>query len=316
VAGVAAAYLSANPTATPAQVTAAILDGATRDVVTDPMGSPNRLLNARVVDRTPPSLKIVSPSAGDHVPAAFRVMVDTQDPNLVAVALKIDDTVIGTLDREPFGFDVPALSTGSHTLTVTSADAAGQISEQQINVTVDADGAGVGDGEIAGGCSAGGTATLPVALFILGALVLRRRRSELAAVTVCSAFVAACVVGDETPPSTTTQWAVVPCTDPIVDTNQDGIPDGLDLDCDGSVDIDLTGGGGGSGSGSGSGGGGGGGSVYQCNSINNEKSIKCARIDNNPADCECRIDDQLVRTCTTTSNSACSFPGPDNCCGF
>lgn len=45
VSGVAALFLAANPAATPAEVNAAILDGATLDGVTDAMtGSPNRLL--------------------------------------------------------------------------------------------------------------------------------------------------------------------------------------------------------------------------------------------------------------------------------
>ena len=45
VAGVAALFLEANPDATPADVAAAITGGAIRDVVGDPQGSPNLLLN-------------------------------------------------------------------------------------------------------------------------------------------------------------------------------------------------------------------------------------------------------------------------------
>ncbi|MDA1362832.1 S8 family peptidase [Glycomyces luteolus] len=44
VAGVAAIYLSANPTATPAAVASALIGNATTGVITDPAGSPNRLL--------------------------------------------------------------------------------------------------------------------------------------------------------------------------------------------------------------------------------------------------------------------------------
>lgn len=44
VAGMAAIYLSANPTATPAAVSSALIGNATTGVVTDPVGSPNRLL--------------------------------------------------------------------------------------------------------------------------------------------------------------------------------------------------------------------------------------------------------------------------------
>lgn len=47
-AGVAALYLQANPGATPADVASALVNGATAGVVTDPAGSPNRLLHSRV----------------------------------------------------------------------------------------------------------------------------------------------------------------------------------------------------------------------------------------------------------------------------
>jgi hypothetical protein len=96
------------------------------------------------------------------------------------------------------------------------------------------------------------------------------------------------------------------CVDPLVDSNQDGIPDGLDLDCDGVVDIELGTGGGG----------GGGGSISQCQSTINERSISCSSADGGPSTCECRVDDVLVSTCSTTSTSACSFGTSSNCCGF
>jgi serine protease len=55
VAGVAALYLAANPSATPAQVTAAIINNTTPNKVTDAKtGSPNRLLYSLFGDTTPP----------------------------------------------------------------------------------------------------------------------------------------------------------------------------------------------------------------------------------------------------------------------
>ncbi|MEM9651413.1 MAG: S8 family peptidase, partial [Actinomycetota bacterium] len=54
VAGVAALYLEANPTATPDQVTAAILDGAIDGKVRSPEGSPNLLLQSRLTETAPP----------------------------------------------------------------------------------------------------------------------------------------------------------------------------------------------------------------------------------------------------------------------
>ncbi|CAA9354650.1 MAG: Alkaline serine exoprotease A precursor, partial [uncultured Gemmatimonadetes bacterium] len=59
VAGVAALYLEANPTAAPAAVGAAILNSASGDGLTDVGGSPNRLLYSPLV----PELLVVNPGA-------------------------------------------------------------------------------------------------------------------------------------------------------------------------------------------------------------------------------------------------------------
>jgi subtilisin family serine protease len=48
VAGVAALYLAANPTATPGEVSAALLEGATADQVTEGMGTSNLLLYSQI----------------------------------------------------------------------------------------------------------------------------------------------------------------------------------------------------------------------------------------------------------------------------
>ncbi|WP_189538281.1 S8 family peptidase [Streptomyces roseolilacinus] len=54
VAGAAALYLSANPTATPAQVQTAIVNNATSNVIGDTQGSPNKLLYIGGDTTTPP----------------------------------------------------------------------------------------------------------------------------------------------------------------------------------------------------------------------------------------------------------------------
>lgn len=54
VAGAAALYLEANPGASPAEVTDAILAAATPDVITDPAGSPNLLLYAPLAEPSAP----------------------------------------------------------------------------------------------------------------------------------------------------------------------------------------------------------------------------------------------------------------------
>jgi hypothetical protein len=92
------------------------------------------------------------------------------------------------------------------------------------------------------------------------------------------------------------------CDDPLVDVDGDGIPDGLDLDCDGTIDIPFDDGDGTGGS-------------STCIVVVNNESISCTSTDGGPSTCECKVDNQVVKTCTTTSDSACSIPG-DNCCGF
>jgi subtilisin family serine protease len=70
VAGVAALYLSANPTATPAQVSAAILGGATRNVLTDvPSGTANLLLYSQLASGTTAPDTTTPPAAPPPPPA-------------------------------------------------------------------------------------------------------------------------------------------------------------------------------------------------------------------------------------------------------
>lgn len=63
VAGVAALYLQKFPTATPAAVTQALLDGTTPNVIQDPAGSPNRFLYSLVIPLDT-AFEVVPPPAG------------------------------------------------------------------------------------------------------------------------------------------------------------------------------------------------------------------------------------------------------------
>jgi aqualysin 1 len=67
VAGVAALYLSANPSATPDQVETVIKSGATANVVTDPMGTPNLLLYSLIAGSAPPPPPPPPPAQLAHV---------------------------------------------------------------------------------------------------------------------------------------------------------------------------------------------------------------------------------------------------------
>jgi MYXO-CTERM domain-containing protein len=198
VAGAVAAYRAANPSATPAQVAAAITGKAFAGKVTDVKGSPNRLLNTRFVDATAPTAAITAPANNASVAASFTVSATVTDANLVSVELSVDGAVVATKTAAPFDFQVSGLSAGSHTLTLTSKDIADQSSVATSTVTVTGAGNGNGNGngsgngsgsgtggtgaddgaasEVTGGCSVTGVGGSPVLLLALFALLRRRRR--------------------------------------------------------------------------------------------------------------------------------------------
>lgn len=136
-----------------------------------------------------------------------------------------------------------------------------------------------------------------------------------------SLSLAACTVGSDAPPPSPTKTPQViyvdqpVCADPIVDSNGDGIPDGLDLDCDGTVDITFGGYTGGGGSGTTGGGSSNNSSCQTQVSINgNSHAVDCTTSDGTDWSCTCHSNG-TTSTCSTTSNDPCSIPG-GNCCGF
>ncbi|MBY0491173.1 MAG: S8 family serine peptidase [Gemmatimonadaceae bacterium] len=108
VAGVAALYLAANPTASAAQVNAAVIGGATANVITDPMGSPNRLLYSLISGAAvaPPPL------------ASFTLSVTTTGTGAGSVTGA--GIACGTA-----GTDCSETITQGGTITLTAAPAAG-----------------------------------------------------------------------------------------------------------------------------------------------------------------------------------------------
>lgn len=98
----------------------------------------------------------------------------------------------------------------------------------------------------------------------------------------------------------------------------DGKPLPGQVDPGGDDDGDGDGGTGDSdGTNDGDGGGSSGQNVCDITQVSNgtERNLSCTSTNGGPATCECRVDGQLVKTCTTDSDSACSMPG-GNCCGF
>ena len=338
VAGVAAAYLSAHPGATPAQVAAALFAGATPAKVTDARSTKNLLLSVRFLDAAAPMAAITSPPDGATVSSAFHIAADVSDPNLDKVEVSLDGVVLDVLTAAPFELEAEGVAPGPHAITITATDYAGQSASQSISITVS--GGGVSEPEdpeapnpegtqTAGGCSStGGGAALALPLIALFVLLVRRR-------WLIGLVLAACTVGEEaviyvdsdgdgisdgvdtdgdgvrnfpTPSCTTCPPGGAPvCTKPIVDANHDGVPEGLDVDCDGDIDIPFdnhtttTG-------------------QSKCVAVvainNTKKEISCTSTNGGPSTCRCELNDQLVKTCTTSGPSACSIGTGTNCCGF
>jgi Subtilase family/Peptidase inhibitor I9 len=175
VAGAAAAYRSANPGATPAQVTAALTAKAHTGKIVNPTGSPNLLLNTHFVDTVAPVVTFLTPgTSGAALPDSFTVSLAISEPNLESVVLLLDGVVLETKLAAPFVFPVTDVEPGPHMLSVVARDLVGQSSTTQLPVTVS-------EGDETGGCAIGGGGAGKGAgtgmLLVLAALLgLRRRR--------------------------------------------------------------------------------------------------------------------------------------------
>lgn len=189
VAGAVALYQSTHPGATPAEIAQALIAGATLGKVTDPQGSPNRLLTTHFVDSVLPIAEITSPATGEQVGRSFRVMASATDANLTGVALAIDGVDHATMTEGPFTFELVDIAPGAHTLVLTATDAAAHTTTQTLALTVtggglDDDGdPATGDDDpgqtVVGGCSTGtGHGGWLVLSTFVGLLGVRRRRAR------------------------------------------------------------------------------------------------------------------------------------------
>jgi subtilisin family serine protease len=146
VTGALALYLQANPGASPAAATQALIDNSTPNKVTNPgTGSPNRLLftlfgGGSPGDTTPPTTSITSPANGATVSNTVTVAANASDNVGVSrVELYVDGVLTGTDTIAPYqiAWNTTTATNASHGLQTRAFDAAGNVgSSTVVNVTV------------------------------------------------------------------------------------------------------------------------------------------------------------------------------------
>ncbi len=88
-------------------------------------------------DRTSPSVSIINPATGSTVNNTVSVQVSaTDNVGISSVVLKVDGTVIASSNVAPYNFswNTSGLSAGTHTLSATATDAAGNSRVSSIQV--------------------------------------------------------------------------------------------------------------------------------------------------------------------------------------
>ncbi len=144
VTGAVALYLEANPTATPEQVTQALLASATPDVVWDPgPDSPNRLLYTPcgVNEATaPPQITLTAPSAGAALSGTVTITADaTDDLGVTKVEFYHGAHLLGMDTSPPYEleWDSATASNGPGTLTARAYDGTcGLTNSAAVEVTI------------------------------------------------------------------------------------------------------------------------------------------------------------------------------------
>jgi subtilisin family serine protease len=148
VAGVAALYLQANPSSTPAQTMAALTTNATPNKVTSPgTGSPNLLLYSMFItggggggDTTAPSTSITAPAGGATVSGTATISANASDDVGVSrVEFFLGSSLLGTDTTAPYSFDwnTTGVANGAYALSTKAYDAAGNVgSSSAVSVSV------------------------------------------------------------------------------------------------------------------------------------------------------------------------------------
>jgi subtilisin family serine protease len=144
VTGAVALYLEANPTATPEQVTQALLSRATPDAVWNPgPGSPNRLLYipCKASDgNTPPQIALTAPASGAALSGSVTLTATaTDDVGVTKVEFYHGTHLLGTDTSAPYelAWDTATASNGPGTLTARAYDdTCGLTASAAVDVTI------------------------------------------------------------------------------------------------------------------------------------------------------------------------------------
>lgn len=144
VTGAAAMYLAAHPSATPAEVTAALLDGASVDRVISPgVGSPNRMLYSRCIgspDAVDPTVTLTAPADGAILAGNVSVAASAADETqLGRVDFFVDQTFISSDGSAPYTatFNSRDFANGAHTVTARAVDFGCNDASSSAAVTID-----------------------------------------------------------------------------------------------------------------------------------------------------------------------------------
>lgn len=152
VAGGAALYLQGNPTATPAQVGAALTAAASQGKISNPgTGSPNLLLNISSFGgggggNLPPTTSITSPANGATVSGSITVTANAADSDgtVASVRFSLPDGTSVTDTTAPYSatWNTATVANGSRAISVTATDDDGATATASVSVTVNNGGGG------------------------------------------------------------------------------------------------------------------------------------------------------------------------------
>ena len=136
-AGVAALYLADHPGATPLQVSADLVAGASKNVVVNAgTGSPNLLLNNQFIPTPPvdslaPTIRLTSPARDTQMTGAVTLSAEATDDvggsGIAKVEFFVDDTPVGTVTQAPYQllWDSAGVANGPHAFVAGATDFSG-----------------------------------------------------------------------------------------------------------------------------------------------------------------------------------------------